>query len=46
VVSFTPRPLYQQGKIRDTHWRRGWVSPRGGIDGVEKEKFLPLPGLI
>jgi hypothetical protein len=28
----------------DTHWIRGWVGPRAGLDDVEKIKFLPLPG--
>jgi hypothetical protein len=28
-----------------THWIRGWVNPRAGLDDVEKRKFLTLPGL-
>jgi hypothetical protein len=28
-----------------THWKRGWVGPRSGLDDVEKRKFLTLPGL-
>jgi hypothetical protein len=28
-----------------THWIGGWVDPRAGLDGVEKRKFLTLPGL-
>jgi hypothetical protein len=28
-----------------THWIRGWVSPRAGLDDVEKRKFMTLPGL-
>jgi hypothetical protein len=28
-----------------THWIRGWVGPRAGLDAVEKRKFLTLPGL-
>jgi hypothetical protein len=28
-----------------THWIRGWVDPRAGLDDVEKRKFLTLPGL-
>jgi hypothetical protein len=27
-----------------THWIRGWVDPRAGLDDVEKRKFLTLPG--
>jgi hypothetical protein len=29
----------------DTRWIEGWVGPRGGLDDVEKRKFLTLPGL-
>jgi hypothetical protein len=28
-----------------THWIGGWVSPRAGLDDVEKWKFLTLLGL-
>jgi hypothetical protein len=28
-----------------THWIRGWVDPRAGLDDVEKRKFLILLGL-
>jgi hypothetical protein len=28
-----------------THWIGSWVSPRAGLDDVEKRKFLILPGL-
>jgi hypothetical protein len=28
VVSFTPWPLYLQGKSPGTHWIGGWVGPR------------------
>jgi hypothetical protein len=28
-----------------TLWRGGWVSPRAGLDAVEKEKMLPIPGI-
>jgi hypothetical protein len=28
-----------------THWIRGWVGRRAGLDGVEKRKFLTLPEL-
>jgi hypothetical protein len=28
-----------------THWIGGWVSPRAGLDNVEKRKFLTLPVL-
>jgi hypothetical protein len=28
-----------------THWKRGRVGPRTGLDDVERRKILPLPGL-
>jgi hypothetical protein len=28
-----------------THWIGGWVSPRAGLDAVEKRRLLSLPGL-
>jgi hypothetical protein len=28
VVSFTPRPLYPQGKTPGTHWIGGWVGKK------------------
>jgi hypothetical protein len=28
-----------------THWIKGWVDPKTGLDDVEKRKFLILPGL-
>jgi hypothetical protein len=28
-----------------TQWIVGWVDPRGGLDDLEKRKFLTLPGL-
>jgi hypothetical protein len=28
-----------------THWIGGWVSPKAGLDDVEKRKFFTLPGL-
>jgi hypothetical protein len=28
-----------------THWMRGWVTPRGGLDAMEKRKILPLSGI-
>jgi hypothetical protein len=27
-------------KAHDTHWIRGWVGPRAGLDDVENRKFL------
>jgi hypothetical protein len=37
---FTPKE-----KAPSTHWIRGLVDPRAGLDDVEKSKFLTLPGL-
>jgi hypothetical protein len=31
-------------RARGTHWIGGWVGPRAGVDGVEKRKFLTVPG--
>jgi hypothetical protein len=31
-------------RVPGTHWIGGWVSPRAGLDDVEKRKFLTLPG--
>jgi hypothetical protein len=28
-----------------THYIRGWMDPRTGMDNVEKRKFLTLPGI-
>jgi hypothetical protein len=28
-----------------THWLRGWVDPRAGLNDLEKRKFITLPGL-
>jgi hypothetical protein len=32
-------------KTTGTHWIGGWVSPRTGLDEMEKRQFLILPGL-
>jgi len=34
VVSFTPRPLYSQGRAPGTHWIGGWVGPRAVLDAI------------
>jgi hypothetical protein len=36
VVSFTPRPLYPQGKSPRTHWLGGLVDHRAGLNDMEK----------
>jgi hypothetical protein len=45
VISFTPRPLYHRGKSPRYPLDRSWAGPKGGLDDVEKRKFLTLPGL-
>jgi hypothetical protein len=42
VVSFTPQPLYPQGKSPGTHWIGDWVGPRAVLDAVVKRK-IPSP---
>jgi len=42
VVSFTPRPLYPQGKRPGTHWIEGWVDHTDVLDAVVKRK-IPSP---
>jgi hypothetical protein len=37
---FSPRE-----EAPDTHWLRGWVGPKAGLDDVEKRNFLILQGL-
>jgi hypothetical protein len=41
VVSFTPRPLYPEGKS-PWYWIGGWVGSRVGLDAVVKRK-IPNP---
>jgi hypothetical protein len=45
VVSSTPLSLWRGEKAPGTHWIRGWVDLRPGLNKVEKRKFLILPGL-
>jgi hypothetical protein len=45
VVSFTPLPLHPSPLLGFTHWIGGWVSPRTGLDDMEKRKFCTLPRL-
>jgi len=42
VVNFTSWPLYLQERTPGTHWRRGWVGTRAGLDRVAKRKILTL----
>jgi hypothetical protein len=42
VISFTPRPLYPQGRTPGTHWIGGWVDPIAVLDAVVKRK-IPTP---
>jgi len=38
VVSFTPQPLYPQGRVPGTHCAGGWVGTRAGLDAAGKRK--------
>jgi hypothetical protein len=38
MASFAPRPLYPRGKIPGTHWIRGWVGSRAGLDAVVRRR--------
>jgi hypothetical protein len=31
--------VYPQGKDNSTHWKKGWVGPRGGLDVQAKRKI-------
>jgi hypothetical protein len=42
MVSFTPRPLYSQGKDPGIHWIGGSVGPRAVLDAAVKKK-IPIP---
>jgi hypothetical protein len=42
MVSFTPQPLYPQGRAPGTHWIGGWVGPRTVLDVMVKRK-IPSP---
>jgi hypothetical protein len=37
---FTP-----EERAPGTHWIGGWVGPRVDLEGLEKRKYLTLPGL-
>jgi hypothetical protein len=41
VARFTSRPFHFLERAPGTHWMRGWVRPRAGLDDVKKRKFLP-----
>jgi hypothetical protein len=40
-----PGRFTSEERAPGTHWIRGWVGPRAGLDDVKKRKFLTLPGL-
>jgi hypothetical protein len=41
VVSITPRPRFTPGeRTPGTHWRRGWVGPRAGLDTEVRGKII------
>jgi hypothetical protein len=43
VASGQPWPLSPGESAPATHWIRGWVGPRTGMDAVEYRKTLRLP---
>jgi hypothetical protein len=45
VVSFTPRLFHHFERATGTHWIRGFVGLRAGLDNEGKQKFLTLPAL-
>jgi hypothetical protein len=45
VVIFMLQSLYPRVKSPGTYWIISCVSPRVGLDDMEKRKFLTLPGL-
>jgi len=36
------QPLYRQERVPDTHWMRGWVVLRAGLDAVQKRAFVSV----
>jgi hypothetical protein len=46
VVSFTLRPLYLQGKSRDTHLLGRWVGPRAGSQPSHYTKYISYLNII
>jgi hypothetical protein len=40
-----PAALPPGERALGTHWIGGWVDPEGGLDYLEKRKFLILPEL-
>jgi hypothetical protein len=40
----SPAALLQGKEPLGTHWIEGWVSPRAGLDAVERGKSLDLIG--
>jgi hypothetical protein len=45
VVSSMLRTFYPEERAPGTHWIRGWVGSRAGLDTVEKRRYLALPGI-
>jgi hypothetical protein len=43
TVTSTFRPLYLHSNAYVAHYIRGWLSPRAGLDKVEKTNLLFLP---
>jgi hypothetical protein len=45
VVGFATRPLFPEENATASHWMRGWVGHRAGLEGVVEWQFFTLPGL-
>jgi hypothetical protein len=45
VQLHAPAALSPVKESPGTHWIGGWVDRRGGLNEVEKRKFLTIPGL-
>jgi hypothetical protein len=30
-------------RVPGTHWIRGWVGPKAGLNAVERKNLLPVP---
>jgi hypothetical protein len=41
----TPAALHPEETATGTHWLRGWVGSRVGLEAVEERKILPLPAI-
>jgi hypothetical protein len=45
VTASRPSRFTPGERALSTYWIGGWMAPRNAPDGMEKRKFLPVPGL-